>query len=127
MAAFLSKHDYPSAQWCGFAAYCWMSKDPEAASSWVANMPPSEARDQGASNISRQLFQTQAPDFEAAHAWAQAIENAEQRDALLKDLGSAWWRAAPKQAATAVPEYEPEAPALLAPEAGAYHVETIAH
>ncbi|MEM7386974.1 MAG: hypothetical protein AAF514_18705, partial [Verrucomicrobiota bacterium] len=99
MAAYLSSQAEPNARWCGFAAFCWMGKDPEAASQWVAELPRGPARDGAAASVSQRLIQAgKDNDYEGAVAWALDIENMEKRQEELTRVSKAWFRANPKSA-----------------------------
>jgi hypothetical protein len=53
----------------------WMKTEPEAASSWVDQMPPSKLRDAAASGLIKGLVGQPVPDFQAAVAWLNVIQD----------------------------------------------------
>jgi hypothetical protein len=53
----------------------WMTTEPEVASSWVNDLPPSKLRDAAASGLIQGLFRQAAPDVQAAVAWLNVIED----------------------------------------------------
>ena len=78
----------------------WSDEDPKAASTWLASLDPSPARDHAAFGLVQAVSES-AP--EAAFEWAATIELPEQRQAAL-DLAFEKWRWREPQAAEAALE-----------------------
>jgi hypothetical protein len=65
------------------AVWQWSAKEPEAASTWLRDQPPGEARDRGIDGLVRRLTDKEHNDFEAALTWA-ASATPSSRDKLLR-------------------------------------------
>ena len=114
MAQFLSSQPEPNPRWCGFAAFCWMGEDPEAAANWTVSLPEGPARDEASASVAQRFVDSPDRDFEAALTWIETIQGAEQRAKSMTYLGNAWWQSDPDAAAQFVPNHEPEVKPPLA-------------
>lgn len=65
------------------AVWQWSGAEPEAASTWLRDQPPGEARDRGIDGLVRRLTHRDTADYEAALTWAASATPA-GRDKLLR-------------------------------------------
>ena len=68
-------------------ADAWLDKDRAAASEWLGELPPSEARDEAVSTFAKELFPI---DPKAALNWADSIHNEKQRGDRVAKLLKQW-------------------------------------
>lgn len=65
----------------------WAAKDPTAASSWLATLPPSPKRDAAVTGFCRELAPVDPP---SAAQWALSVQDAGLKETALKDAVGAW-------------------------------------
>jgi hypothetical protein len=83
----------------GSAVSAWLTQDEQAASQWVSSLPPSQARDAGATQIVTQALKN---DPTTAFNWASSIGNAAQRNTQISRVINQWATKDPAAATAAV-------------------------
>ncbi|MCB1098344.1 MAG: hypothetical protein KDN22_22415 [Verrucomicrobiae bacterium] len=68
----------------------WFKSDPMATSQWIAGLPPGKNRDQAARSLVDDLIQYRAPDFNSALAWANSINDPEEKELAYRKVFPAW-------------------------------------
>lgn len=70
----------------------WLRADQEAASQWVAELPPGERRDGAVGIVAMSLIQSELPDFPMALQWAASVGGNEARAATQRNVLNHWLR-----------------------------------
>ena len=74
----------------------WVTKDPAAASTWLATLPPSPKRDAAVVGFCHQLAPVDPP---SAVQWALSLQDAPLKEKALQDAVGAWKQKDPAAAA----------------------------